>query len=158
MISIIGIKDFLGVFMLRGMIYLLLFSVITAHADYLLLDNNKKLYGEMTAIAHEYIEFTVQDLSNENKWLKVPKKQVLAVLSDQKKILYPRDKFDENALNYGRIKPKNKKEKLVLKKRQLENIKTQRALENQEKNRFKVAAVIGGLSGLMLYAFLDGRR
>ncbi len=144
--------------MLRGMIYLMLFLVITAHADYLLLDNNKKIYGEMTAIAHDYIEFSIQDVSGENQWLKVPKKQVLAILSDQKKILYPRDKFDENALNHGRIRARNKKEELILKKRQLENIETQRELENEEKNRFKVAAVIGGLSGLMLYAFLDGRR
>ena len=131
---------------------------IPAKADTLVLVNNQKITGELMHIAHEYIEFKTEPTPGNPEWLKVYKKHLLAVVNDQGKLIYPRDKFDENALNYGKVRIRNEREKQLYLQRVQENLKVQRSLESEEKNRYKVAALVGGLSGIMLWALLDSKQ
>ncbi len=133
------------------------FVAISSHADILLTIDNQKIAGELSVIADEFIEFKQQDYPGENEWIKVSKKHILAVVSSDGKIIYPRDKFDENALNYGRIPLRNETEQQKYLRRQLENRKAEQHLEQNEGKRYRVAAVIGGLGGLMIYALLGGQ-
>lgn len=130
--------------------------VSLSNADILLTVDNQKLLGKITVIGEEYIEYETQTAPGETEWIKVHKKDIIAVVDDNLNLVYPRDKFDENALNYGRIPIKNKKEKRLYELRQRENKLAQQKAEKKEKNRFKIAALVGGLSGLMLYALLGG--
>jgi hypothetical protein len=134
-----------------------LFWVHTAFADVLLLSNNKQIEGNISLVANDYIEFLVGDEWNNKEWLKVPKKVILAILNREGKIIYPRDKFDENALNYGRVKIRNEKEKEIYLNRKKANQARQIENEKKESKRYKIAALLGGLSGLMLWAFMDSR-
>src|SRR3990172_6445091 len=135
-----------------------LFWAQTAFADILVLSNNKQIEGNISLIADDYVEFLVGDQWNNNKeWLKVPKKVIVAILNGEGKIIYPRDKFDENALDYGRVKIRNEKEKEIYQNRKKANQARQLQTEKKESKRYKIAALVGGLSGLMLWAFMDSR-
>ncbi|HNR67435.1 MAG TPA: hypothetical protein PKN04_06740 [bacterium] len=137
--------------------FALLFTLQAAQADVLITVDKQKFIGRLSLIAHEYIEFENYPHPGEKEWLKVYKKDLLAIVDDRGKIIYPRDKFDENALNWGKVRLRSDKEKKIYEERQMENNQQQVLHESQEKSKYRVAAVIGGLSGLMLYAFLDGR-
>ncbi|MBN1540551.1 hypothetical protein JW992_00265 [candidate division KSB1 bacterium] len=140
-----------------GILIGLFFGIGLLRADVLVTADNQKYVGKITLIAKEYLEFEHATHPGEKEWLKVLKKDILAVVDDRGRIIYPRDKFDENALNYGKVRVRNEKESEIYKKRQIETFMQQNLHESQEKKKYRVAAVIGGLSGLMLYAFLDGR-
>jgi hypothetical protein len=133
------------------------FWVQQAFADILVLANNKHLQGEISLVGDDYVEFIVGDEWNNKEWLKVPKKAIIAILSEEGKIIYPRDKFDENALNYGRVKLRNEKEKEIYLSRKKANQTRQIENEKKDSKRYKIAALVGGLSGLMLWAFMDSR-
>ena len=139
-------------------IYVALFIVTNVvHADILLLRNKQRIRGEMSLVADDYIEFKRDLSAGENEWIKLSKKSVVAIVSDKGKLIYPRDKFDENALNYGKIRIRNENEKKTYLERKKTNKLAQLTNERQEKDRFKVAALVGGLGGIMVWAFLDGR-
>jgi len=126
-------------------------------ADTLILIDRRQFRGSLTLIADEYIEFRLEKSFNDNEWIKVYKKDLLAIVNDRGKIVYPRDKYDENALNWGKVRLRNKQEARIYLERKKMNRLRQLENEKQEKNRYKVAVLVGGLSGLMLWAFLDGK-
>ena len=134
-----------------------LVAVPALRADTLLLANKQQISGELSLIADDYIEFRVSRTADQYEWIKVSKKILLAVLDDQKKIVYPRDKYDENALNYGKVRLRNEKEARVFLQRKKANQQSQLENEKSENGRYKVAAIIGSLSGLMLWAMLDSK-
>ena len=85
------------------------------------------------------------------------KKDMLAVLDKSGKLAYPRDKFDEISLNYGKIKLRNGKEKQIFEQRKQQNQSIQQTIELRERDKYKVAALVGGLSGIMLWALIDNK-
>ena len=129
----------------------------TCIADVLLLANKKQIQGAISLIADDYIEFEMSKNFDQKEWVKIPKQYVVAVVNENGKIVYPRDKFDENALNYGKIKFRTEKEKEIYLERKKVNKISQVENEKRDNNRYKVAAIVGGISSLMLWAFLDGK-
>ena len=127
------------------------------HADILVLVGKEQLQGTLTVIGDKYVEFKHEKSPGLSEWIKVLKKDLLAVVGENGKIIYPRDKFDENALNFGRVKIRNEKEAEIYTQRQIINRRNESISEKKEKNRFKVAALVGGLSGLMVWALLGSR-
>jgi len=144
-------------FLLTVWAIILLASAPALRADTLLLANKQQIQGELSLIADDYIEFRVAKAPDQYEWIKVSKNILLAVLDEQKKILYPRDKYDENALNCGKVRLRNEKEARVFLQRKKANQQTQLENEKSENGRYKVAAIIGSLSGLMLWAMLDSK-
>jgi len=137
--------------------FVLLGIMTSVRADKLILANNKKVQGELTLIGDKYLEFKVEEIPGEPEWIKVSKKDLLAVVSSAGRLLYPRDKYDENALNYGKVKIRNKQEAAIFLERKKENRQAELMMERKDKERFKVAALVGGLSGLMIWALLDNQ-
>lgn len=133
----------------------IMLAISAARADTLILANKQKVQGSLSLIADDYLEFRVEKSLEQFEWIKIPKKSLFAVLSDQGKVVYPRDKFDENALNFGKVKLRDKKEVDTFLKRKKANRLAQAENEKSEKGKYKVAAIIGGLSGLMLWAVID---
>ena len=134
------------------------FAVVNlAAADILIKDNGQKIIGEMTLIAKDYIEFKVETTPGYFEWMKVPKQELLAVIGKNKKILYPRDKYDEISINYGKVKLRNSRDEELYHRRQEENLKAQTTLEKEEKNHLKTAALLGGIGGLMIWTLIDGK-
>lgn len=131
--------------------------VTSVRADILILANNKRVHGELTLIGDKYLEFKVEEIPGEPEWVKVAKNNLLAVVSSAGRLLYPRDKYDENVLNYGKVKIRNKKEAVIFLERKKENQQAESIMEKKDKERFKVAALLGGLSGLMIWALLDNQ-
>jgi len=131
--------------------------IIPAYGDILILADRSQLHGDLVLIADRYIEFKSEKSPGDFQWLKIAKKSILAVLNDRKKIIYPRDKFDENALNYGRIPLRDAREQALYNKRRYLNRLAQLRAEKRERDRFKVAALLGSISGVMLWVLLDGR-
>jgi hypothetical protein len=127
------------------------------NADLLILDNGQKLNGEMIKIADDYIEYKAESSPGDVEWLKVMKKDILAVLNRSGKLSYPRDKFDENSLNFGKIRLRNEKERQTFEQRKSQNQNIQTTLELREKDKYKVAAIVGSLSGIMLWALIDNK-
>jgi len=144
-------------FSVASMFVLFFFLAPFAKADILILVDNHQFRGKISLIADDYIEFRLEKSVGESEWIKVYKKDLLAVVNERGKIVYPRDKYDENALNWGKIRLRNKKEAQIYLMRKKMNRIRQLENEKQEKNKYKVAALVGGLSGLMLWAFLDGK-
>jgi hypothetical protein len=134
----------------------LMFLASAAAADVLIFASNKRAKGKLSYIGESHIEFIFDTKDGSGEWKKVDKKEILVILDDHKKMIYPRDKFDEMALNYGKVKLRTTLDVQRYKDRKMENLSTQRMNEQKEKSRFKVAAVIGGLGGLMAWAFLQG--
>jgi len=145
----------------RSSIYLLLWIalliLITSDlkADTLFLANNKKISGKLTFIGDDFIEFRTEKVLCQYVWIRILKRDLLAVLSDKGKILYPRDKYDENALNIGKVQCKTVKEIERLKNRKKLNEQAQFEYERREKNKLKVAIIVGSIGSLMLWTFLD---
>ncbi len=129
----------------------------SVRADVLILANNKKVHGELTLIGDKYLEFKVEEIPGEPEWVKIPKNNLLAVVSSAGRLLYPRDKYDEIALNYGKVKIRNKQEATIFLERKKENQQAELMMERKDKERFKVAALVGGLGGLMIWALLDNQ-
>ena len=127
-----------------------------AQGDVLILANEKRFEGEISLIANDYIEFKTEQVTGSTEWIKIPKQKMLAVVDDNGKIIYPRDKYDENALNYGSVKLRDAKDLVNYRARKRENIANQLRLEKAEKNKYKVAAIIGGLAGLMILTISNG--
>jgi len=138
-------------------ICLLLFFSSRVFADNLILSNEKRIKGSLSLIGNDYIEFKTDHVSGNTDWIKVSKKSVLAIVNDDGKIIYPRDKFDENALNFGKVKLRNTEDLAKYRARKQNNKSNQFRNESAEKNRFKVAAIIGGLAGLMVLTVTGGR-
>lgn len=145
-------KTFSGI-----LILLLMFWSTFAWGDILLLINKKEYRGQLKRIAAEYVEFVNEETPGESEWIKIYKKDLLVVVNERGKIIYPRDKYDENALNYGKVRLKTRKEVEIYNRRIKHNQQVQRHIEQNEKNRYKVAALVGGLGGLMIWAFIDSR-
>lgn len=135
---------------------LLLWLTSNGMADVLITAANKRIKGKLSYIGEGYIEFEVETKDGSGEWKKIDKKEILVILDEQKKIMYPRDKYDEIALNYGKVKLRTAQDVQRYKERKTENLSVQKINEQKEKNRFKVAAVIGSLGGLMAWAFLQG--
>lgn len=133
----------------------ILFLFVSAHGDILVLDNGKRVQGTMTEIADEYIEFKAELEPGNVEWLKVYKKDLLAVINQQGKLAYPRDKYDENSLNWGRVPIRSSRDKQVYLQRKKQNLSRQQELELRERDKYKVAALVGSLSGIMLWALID---
>lgn len=127
-----------------------------ALADKLILSNEKRIDGEISLIANDYIEFKTDQFTGETEWIKIEKQKVLAVLDAKGKIVYPRDKFDENVLNYGKVRLQNKSDLAKYRARKRENITNQLRNEKAEKKKYKVAAIIGGIAGLMVFTISNG--
>jgi hypothetical protein len=134
----------------------LLIIASSAMADVLILASNKRAKGKLSYIGETHIEFIFDSKDGSGEWKKIDKKDILVILDDHKKIMYPRDKYDEMALNYGKVKLRTTLDVQRFKDRKMQNLSTQKMNEQKEKNRFKVAAVIGGLGGLMAWVFLEG--
>jgi hypothetical protein len=134
----------------------LMLLVSTARADVLIFASNKRAQGKLSYIGESHIEFIFDTRDGKGEWKKVDKKDILVILDDHKKMIYPRDKYDEMALNYGKVKLRTAADVQRYKDRKMENLSTQQMNEQKEKNRFKVAVVIGGLGGIMAWAFLQG--
>jgi hypothetical protein len=140
--------------------YILVLVLISVHfcsADVLVRMDRVKIHGKLSLIADTYIEFVKDKSPGQQEWIKVDKKEILAILNSSGKLIYPRDKYDEIALNYGKVKLRTAQDVLKYKQRKTENSNVQTCHEQTEKNRFKVAAVIGGLGGLMAWAFIQGK-
>ncbi len=144
-------------FILSLGVLLVLGAAPALHADTLVLANKQQIPGQLSLIADDYIEFRVSKAPDQYEWIKVSKKILLAVVDEQKKIVYPRDKYDENALNYGKVRLRNEKEAHAYLQRKKTNQQVQIENEKSENGRYKVAAIIGSLSGLMLWAMLDSK-
>jgi hypothetical protein len=129
----------------------------TSQADTLIKMDRTRLRGKLSLIADTYVEFTVEKNSGQQQWLKVDKKEILVILDHRKKLLYPRDKYDEIALNYGKVKLRTAQDVQKYKQRKTENSAVQAMQEQTEKNRLKTAAVIGGLGGIMAWVFVQGK-
>lgn len=124
-------------------------------ADILILVDNQQLQGRLTFIGDNYIEFKIEQSPGEYEWVKVYKKNLLAVVSNKGKIIYPRDKYDENAMNFGKVRLRNKQEAEIYRDRKEQNKKAQIECEKREKNKYKVAAVVGSFGSIMLLTFLN---
>ena len=137
----------------------MLIVLLTAplYADLLILDNGQKLTGKMIKIADDYIEYKAESSAGDVEWLKVNKKDLLAVLGTDGKLAYPRDKFDENSLNFGKIRLRDEKERTKFEQRKKVNQDVQQTIELREKDKYKVAALVGSLSGIMLWALIDNK-
>ncbi len=137
---------------------LVLCSFAHSEPDILIRVEKSQMYGEITAIADDYLEFKKQVSPGEYEWIKVPKQELLAVISNKGNILYPRDKYDENALNYGRIKVKSSQDKKKYLERKKNNKQIQSKLEHGEKNRYKTAFIAAGTSCLVIWAVINKNR
>lgn len=126
-----------------------LLAASTCFADYLIFSNNKKIKGSLCLIGASYIEFKTDDLGMNTQWIKVPKKDILCITNDDGKIIYPRDKFDENALNYGKVKIRTHEDKEKYQMRQTENEQAEKMNNSAERNRYKTAALVSLVGGVM---------
>ncbi len=126
-------------------------------ADTLIKMDKTRLKGKLSLIADTYVEFTVEKSGGQQHWIKVDKKEILVILDKRKKLIYPRDKYDEIALNYGKVKLRTAKDVQKFKERKTENALVQAQQMQSEKNRLKTAAVIGSLGGLMAWVFVQGK-
>jgi hypothetical protein len=142
---------------LNGVLVLILISVQLSAADVLVRMDRVKIRGKLSAIADTYVEFVEEKSPGQEEWIKVDKKKILVILNSRGKLIYPRDKYDEIALNYGKVKLRTAQDVLKYKQRKTENSTVQSNQEQTEKNRFKIAAVIGGVGGLMAWAFIQGK-
>lgn len=118
-------------------------------ADQLIFSNNKKIKGSLCLIGTTYIEFKTDDLGPNTQWIKVPKKDLLCITSEDGKIIYPRDKFDENALNFGKVKIRTHEDKEKYQLRQQENDQAEKLNHSAERNRYKTAALVSLVGGVM---------
>ena len=143
--------------LLKKSIFAVMIFAIPLFADILVLDNGQKIKGELLEIADDYIEYKAEMTVGEPEWVKVRKKDLLAVIDSNGKLAYPRDKFDENSLNYGKVRIRNQKEKQLYFLRKTENQKIQNTIELRERDKYKVAALVGSLSGIMLWALMDNK-
>ena len=134
-----------------------LFVAASLYADILILDNGQKIPGELLEIADDYIEYKIETNLGEPEWVKVMKKDLLAVIDRSGKLAYPRDKFDENSINYGRVRIRSAAERELYRQRKAENQQTQSILESREREKYRVAALVGGLSGIMLWALIGNK-
>jgi len=139
------------------MLWTLLFVCLatTARADILIFINNQQCQGTLTFIGDKFIEFKTEQNPGKYEWIQVFKKDLLAVVSNEGKIIYPRDKYDENAMNFRKIKLRNAKEAELYKKRKTINKQSQIDYENKEKNKYKVAVFVVSFGSLMLLTFLN---
>ena len=135
-------------------ISLVFITASVSSADRLITSDKRYINGELSLIANDYVEFRTDQLSGTTEWVKISKRKILAILGNNGHIIYPRDKFDENALNFGKIRVKNNKELEVYRNRKRQNISNQLRNEKAEKQRFKIAALIGGLAGLMVMTII----
>ncbi len=142
---------------IKKSLLILLLLIVPLLADILVLDNGQKIKGELLEIADEYVEYKAESNVGEPEWVKVRKQDLLAIIDGSGKLAYPRDKFDENSLNYGKVKIRNRKERRIYLQRRTENQQNQSTLELREKDKYKVAALVGSLSGIMLWALIDNK-
>ena len=119
-------------------------------SDVLILSDKQKIKGEISLIADDYIEFKTDKISGKTEWIKYPKKKIIAIVDENGKIVYPRDKYDENALNYGKVRLRTKKDLAEYRARKRENIANQLRNEKTEKERYKMAVIVGGIASLMV--------
>ncbi|HPN33248.1 MAG TPA: hypothetical protein PK843_01935 [bacterium] len=133
---------------------LMLFSQFCA-ADTLIKIDRSRTHGKLSLIADTYIEFVINKKDGQQQWIKVDKKEILDIVGSKGKLIYPRDKYDEMALNYGKVKLRTAQDVVKYKQRKSESILAQEQHEQAEKNRFKIAAMIGGVGGLMAWAFFQ---
>jgi len=142
-----------------GRIYLIGFSLMllsqVCAADTLIKIDRSRMHGKLSLIADTYIEFITNKKDGQQQWIKVDKKEILAIVGGKGKLLFPRDKYDEMALNYGKVKLRTAQDVAKYKQRKSEAILVQEQHEQEEKNRFKIAAMIGGVGGLMAWAFFQ---
>ena len=59
------------------------------------------------------------------EWQRIIKKDLLAIVSEEGKIIYPRDKYDENVMNYGRVRLRNGNEAEIYQQRKNRNKQAQ---------------------------------
>ena len=134
-------------------VVVVLFSTLglfnSVFADTLIFSNNKKIHGSLTLIATKYIEFKTDELGPRTQWVQIYKKDILLILDDAGKIMYPRDKFDENALNYGKVKIRTEDEARKYNLRKQENIQAERISKDLERNKYKTAALVSLVGGVM---------
>lgn len=129
------------------MAFLLTASV--GFADQLIFSNNKKIKGSLCLIGTTFVEFKTDELSSNTQWIKVPKKDILCITDEDGKIIYPRDKFDENALNFGKVKIRTQADKEKLQMRQQENDQAEKQSNSAERNKYKTAALVSLVGGVM---------
>ncbi|MBN1998775.1 hypothetical protein JW935_14545 [candidate division KSB1 bacterium] len=142
---------------MKKIVFLLCVWVGLAAADILVTVQNEQIEGTLSNIADTYIEFKL-DNPVKQEWIKVEKKNLMAVVDQKGKIVYPRDKYDENALNYGRIKINSREDAKKYAIRKQQNLQVQRKIERRDSSQFRTAVIVGGISGLMLWAFLDTKN
>jgi len=135
-------------------VILLLISYQSVSADTLIRMDRVRIYGKLSVIGDTYVEFVEKKGTNGQQWIKVFKKDILAILDGRGKLLYPRDKYDEVALNYGKVKLRTAQDVSKYKQRKSQYIQAQAQHEKREKKHYKIAAFIGGVSGLMAYTFI----